>query len=245
MADYFLHVDLLVEEKNAATFEAMVEKLVRNQVEAQTGAFYAADWQLELALKATTPFEFAPPPRPVSEVRVKDARLGSSLCRRYVNLWQVPDPPDVAKVMQQLADDSVYSGINAMVVREIQNLVLAVQSVQEVRGSAKGLPLDARFMQLRKQFLTKDLGPYLFTAGALIPTIESKGYKTFGHYQNVTGHLNTIIELWQLPAAGTALSWKELADGALPGVQQMFAELQELPQAEWHDSFQPYINLRA
>jgi hypothetical protein len=242
MADYFLHVDILVEEKNARTFEGMVERLVRKQVESRSGAFYAARWQLELALKAVRPFEFEPSERSGSEVRVLDRRLEDKLCRRYVNLWNVPDPPDVAEVMQQLADDSIYSGINAIVVREIQNLVLAIQYVPDIKQS-KGLPLDSKFVQVRRQFATPALGPYLFNGGALIPTIESKGWKSFGQYQNVTGHLNTVLELWRLPPPGGPQSLKDVMKGTPPGIQQMYAELEALPLAEWQDVLQPYIKL--
>src|SRR5690606_26799976 len=125
MSDYFLYVDILVEDRQSAMFEERVARLIRKQAE-KRDAFSSYGWDFKLGLKASQPFEYKPPQRLNSSTRVKDERLENALCRRCVNVWNVPDPPDVALVMQQLADDSEYAEINDMVVREIQNLVLNI-----------------------------------------------------------------------------------------------------------------------
>lgn len=235
MADYYLQDDLLVEERNHGEFEDLVGNFLTG------GGFSKYGWRLILALRTAHPLEHESLETRYREryrgkpVTVRDSRstnAASARVYRYVHLWDVPDPPDIANVMQQSADDSRYTRINRLVRREIQNQMLRVDWL-----STPTLSNAARrdFLFVTKHFRSRDLGPYLFNMGALIPALEHRGgWHSLGHFQNVTGPLNTLSEYWQVPPEGTEPGAMEAVLDALPEVvrEEIVDPVKNAPLAE-------------
>jgi hypothetical protein len=198
MAEYFLHVELIVPANNVKPFEEkMKEFLNRNPAAFK---FLDDDFNIDLvmALKTTESFRFNGYERYQSvkgQFESRGHREGGQDVYRYVHLWRLAGVKelDIARVMSRSADDLLYNEIDALILRETQNLVLRVQWLagQPTMDGGK------RFVRVLRQFQSKDLGTYLFKVGALFPILEQKGYRTLGHFQNVTGELNTVVEFWQ------------------------------------------------
>lgn len=205
MANYFLHVDLIVSEKNASVFEEKVDKFLFE------GGFGRLDPTLRsefvLALKSGS-FKYTgyeTYEAPSEGVERRDSRIveppskggkGVSVVR-YVHLWRLPSS-DLAPAMSKSADDKTYVELDDLVVREIQNLVVPVP-----RFGTFAQPSGARFLRVSKKLASGDLGAYLFKSGALTTALEEQGWHLLHQLQNVTGPLNTITEFWQVPEKST------------------------------------------
>jgi hypothetical protein len=242
MPEYFLHDDIYIEDgEPAAEFERLVTASSKPGGLFDT-LFQSFKWKLKLALKSTKPLQYLTRKERGSEICCRETRLekDDGLFRRYLHVWDVPDPPDAAGLMQQLADSSEYSAINALVFEEIQNLVLNVQP-----AANDSFELNDDFLVIRKQLSSATLGTHLFNADLLLPVMESKQWRNFGRFQSITGYLNSVIEIWHLPKAHIGLSLNHLKaslelppQSALAGV---FRDFEESSRAEWQDSMQAYI----
>lgn len=248
MADYYLHLEALIEEGKTGEFEPQMTDLCRTVT-----SFADEGWKFILALKSDKPVEHQTPEQFGSRMRAKDARCESTSFRRYVHIWDVPDPPDVAKVMQLLADNTAYGKINALVVREIQNLLLNVST--PAGSKAAKVKVGDRVVEFQRQIPVASLGEYLFTTGIVTPVLEELGWLSFGCFQSITGRLNTVTELWRLAddvdAAGIAaedrqptfLRSKRTAEffDAHPGLKALLDQLESLPNAKWLDEMKVYV----
>jgi hypothetical protein len=198
MADYFLHVDLTVPQENAEAYEDAAKKFLAT---APKGGFKRLDdkfdYELVLGLKSAYPLTFTGGSRFECKDRQYTNRRfqQASPAFHFVNLWHLRDLDDLdlADVMTKSSDDPLYIAIDSLVAFSIQDLVLRVQWL----ATAPKLGEGKRFVRVRRQFNSKDLGTYLFNIGAFIPTLEQNDWHSLGFYQNVTGPLNMVTELWQ------------------------------------------------
>jgi hypothetical protein len=200
-------VDLIVPEAQAKEFEQKVGEFLNRGADQGRGAFKyydeKFDYLLVLALKTPEPFIYEGNERKLAtkHVEIRDRRLRYAEqdvpvpMHRYVHLWHVPDVEDLdfANVMRRSADDPLYVEIDKRVTREIQNFVARVQWLRQVPEDANG----KRYVRVTRQFTAADLGTYLFKVGALFPALRNSGWHPIGHYQNITGPLNTVTEFWQ------------------------------------------------
>jgi hypothetical protein len=248
MADYYLHLEALIEEENTKQFEPLMTDLCET-----VSSFAEEGWKFILALKSEQHIELQTAECFGSRIRTKDARCKSNKFRRYVHIWDVPDPPDVAKVMQLLADNTAYGKINALVVREIQNLLLNVST--PAASKAAKVKVGDRVIELQRQISVANLGEYLFTAGILAPVLEELGWLSFGRFQSITGRLNTVTELWRVADDAVQLGQgaedkqplfmlsKRTAEfmNAQQGLKEMLFNLEKLPDATWQDKMKVYM----
>jgi hypothetical protein len=160
--------------------------------------------------------------------------------RRYVHVWDVPDPPDVAALMEQLADSSEYAKVSALVLQESQNLVLNGIRTDTTIG------YDDTVIMFRRQLLQKDLGSFLFTSDLVLPQIQNKKWRSLGRFQAVTGYLNSVTEFWVVENGGVPDFEKLIKSLELTPehvLSKPFGALASLPQAEWRDEMTQYVKL--
>jgi hypothetical protein len=243
MMNYFLQVELIVDVKNATAFEENVKKFL------DRGAFrfFGDEFGIDLAMALKTPaaFQYSGYERYQSvkgQFEAQDRRHPLEAFR-YIHLWQLNalSELDIARVMSRCADDLLYTKIDELVARESQELVSRVQWLAGVPDMTTG----KRFIRVMRQFISRDLGTYLFKVGALFPLLEQKGFLTLGHFQNVTGPLNTVTEFWQTAHDDHKL---ESMNAALSSTDAAFKKylvdgLDQLFQAEIRESFSraPYF----
>ena len=103
-SDYFLHVDILVDEDDVKKYEATVEDAIR-VLEDATGSLFQKKgvWQLRHALKSDKMIRYD---SPESWEGVKTDPINAGLkpgtwYQRYVHVWDVLDP-DIAAVMKRI-----------------------------------------------------------------------------------------------------------------------------------------------
>lgn len=195
MIEYALHDDILVAESDAKEFETLVREFI------EAGSFERLDRDynatLITALRTPEPFLYAGHRRPHNFAAVRDNRIGErTAVYRYVNVHTIPalQELDIAGIMARCADDALYTRINALVVRELQNFVTRVKAPMDRQIPVAG----RRYCRAIRQFTSKNLGAYLFGLGACLPTLDEQGWRSLGTYQNVTGPLNTLTELWEV-----------------------------------------------
>jgi len=249
MAEYFLHVELIVPQANVATFEAKVKEFLDRGKTAgfersKPFKFFDPSFDIELVMALKTPdaFQFSGYESFQSvkgQFEMFDHRKGMESVFRYVHLWRLNSLSqlDIARVMTRSADDVLYAEIDSQVVRETQNLVLRVQflSGQPTMDAGKG-----RFVRAVRHFRSSDLGKYLFKVGMLFPLLAKKHYRTLGHFQNVTSELNTVTEFWQVPddeKLGTML--QVFNDVAPKFKEQVVSDYLNLVQAEVRELYVP------
>ncbi len=251
MAEYFLHVELIVPETNVEAFETRLKEFLardvpRAQKEGEKGItpfkFFDPTFDIELvmALKTADAFKFSGYESYQSvkgQFQMFDRRKGLERAYRYVHLWRLNSLSelDIARIMTRSADDVLYAEIDAQVLRETQNLVLRVQWLdgQPTMDGIKG-----RFVRVVRHFRSRDLGTYLFKVGALFPLLAQKNYRTLGHFQNVTSELNTVTEFWQTPDDEKLETMLQVFNNVSPQFkQQIVDDFQKLCQAEVRESF--------
>jgi hypothetical protein len=245
MIEYYLHVDLIVPASKAREYETLTEKFLK------WGGFRrlepSFDNELVLALKTPEAFKYAghePYQSAQGQYEQRDRRPSlDEPVFRYVNLWRVRDLADLdlAQVMTRCADDDLYTDIDALVAREVQNYVVRTRWLEQ----PSAVPTDAtHYVRVIRQFDSKDLGAYLFKAGALLPFLARHDWYASGHFQNITGRLNTVIEFWRTKnnnherrTMDSVLADIEGTAGPAPSIQTMLiAPFRELPQTEVRES---------
>ncbi len=195
MIEYSLHDDILVSERNAKHFENKVSQFIREGSFRRICPSYSA--RLSIALKSLKPFEYEGHRRAQHFAKVREERIDPhEKVYRYVNLHIVPSLQelDLAEIMTRCADDQLYTEINGLVVREIQNFVTRAKMHQAHQTPSHG----RRYCRAIRQYTPKNLGAYLFGLGAYLPTLAEEGWRSLGVFQNITGPLNTITEFWEL-----------------------------------------------
>jgi hypothetical protein len=243
MPDYFLSDDIYVEAgPKAKKFEKLIKRATTRGGIFQD-LFAPFKWELKLALKGTKPLRYNPPKVTGSEKYTLDVRSDKRngvRCERYLHIWNVPDPPDVAGVMQQLADSRDYSDINDLVFEEVQNQVLNVELATDDRFALKDT-----FVVVRQQLSTAYLGTHLYNANILQPLMEAKGWRNFGRFQSITGYLNSIMQIWQVPAAQGSQDHaaKALALPSKTALGEVAAQFDSTARAEWRDTMKAYVAL--
>lgn len=229
---YYLHVDVIVAEQNATSFEQAMDQFVREGAFLRFGQQH--DIELVVALKSENPFPY----RKFQgfQSHVVSLESGKPLpSYRYVHLWYIPDQDDldIAALMRRSPDDDLYVRINSLVERETQNLVWRVGWLS---GPPQIVPSAGdRFVRVMRSFRSRNLSEYLFKAGALIPLLELRNWHSLGHYQNVTGPLNTVTELWQTKnGTEERASMREALQQPSATFEKTFVNpyLDELPMAE-------------
>jgi hypothetical protein len=245
MANYFLHVDLIVRAADESKFEGKVAEFMARGGFGHLGPELRSEFVL--ALKTKNPFNYTGYEgyeAPEGAFEKRDRRIeqtgektGYLSALRYVHLWRIPSP-DLVPAMSRSADDKLYTALDAFVVREIQNLVVPVP-----RFGATRPPKGTRFIRATRKFASKDLGSYLFKSGALVSALEAKEWYLLGQYQNVTGPLNTVTEFWQVPsdhthtAAAITSALGDLGPNLTKSLLGGQAGLEALLQAEVRESF--------
>lgn len=238
MAEYFLHVELIVEVGNYNKFEQkMHEFLTRGE----RGGFKEIDptigIDLVLAVRTPASFVYTGYTRYQSATDKFEARddRGNAQVYRYIHLWRLQSDKefDIAQAMARSADDELYGEIDALVLRETQNLVLRVQWLagQPAMGDGR------HFTRVVREFTTKNLGTYLFKVGALFPILESRGYKTLGTFQNVTGALGVVVEFWQSANDDLKGAARALEDAPAGFKEKLVEPTVKLAEAEVRESF--------
>jgi hypothetical protein len=261
---YFLHVDLLVPESNQKEFENAVSLFQKED------SFHRVDpsntWKLVFGLR--TPDHFTTPLLdPVEDKhlkgiqkrpgRIRDvlrkAHEGSRQVFRYIHLWSIPDSEElnVAELMNACADDFLYMKIDALVAREIQNLVVQME-FPGVDVDIKNVPEPGKgeFVRVIRQFRTKDLGTYVYNVPALLPALAAAKWTTFGHYESATGLLNRFTEFWHTPDGGEESHHRESMAAAfkhakpdtyLQKAKEIWNEVDALDPAEKRERLVRYI----
>lgn len=244
MKEYYLHVDLIVPASNEKEFEETVSEFLRRDGFRRLNPEF--DNELVLALKTPKPFVSSGYERFQSaDSYQRDSRHEKKQqVFRYVNLWSVPDlnDLDLAQMMSRAADDELYTRLNSLVARELQNYVIRVQWL-----SGRPAVATNRVIRVTRQFTTENLGIYLFKIGALFPLLEENGWVTLGHYQNVTGPLNTVTEFWQTKdGVPDPASMNEVFLKLDPRLQaKLTSDFWTLPVAEVRESLVPAPYLKA
>ncbi len=209
MSEYFLQVDLLVRNQDCVEFEKRMEAFMKPHSDDpwQRGGFDRIDPKstktLVLALKGTEPTLCRYHKERVGhDVRSQDSRASQNPAEgdhcRYVHVWRIGSAKDLdlARIMMLCADDDEYRALDALVVRETQNFTFRVPWLSDLPELEAEPRL--KLFRLTRQLATKELGAYLFSLGALIPTLElGRGPRSMGFFQTVTGQLNTVVEFWQ------------------------------------------------
>lgn len=245
MTDYYLMAEVFVERRLKTRFENAMHTFLK------LGGFREIDPRFQhllvLGVRSPTHFDFVPHgrfqgPKGTFSARDRDGAQGKS-AYRYLHLWNIPRlrDLDLATVMEQCADYKPYMTIDGFVAEEVQNVVY------RVRWFSTTEPVidltNPNFVRVTRQFLSKDLGNYLFNVAALFPAAEAAGWKIVGHFQNVTGTLNTVTELWQPPTKlAAAYKLGILADAFSlkldPAARKLFIEpYKNLPRLDIRDSF--------
>ena len=238
-SDYYLHVDLVVPEKDSAQYEDLIRRFVKE------GSFRRIDPTcddkiLVLALKAASAIPFSghlpPPGAPYQRSEASDQKVV-----RYVNLWRVPNLNnlDLARLMRLSGDDSLYMEIDSLVIEERQNFVVrAGWDYAAPSGSD-----SQNYVRSIKRFASADLGEFFFKAGALFPILKDNGWYPLGHFQSVTGTLNTVVEFWQTPTHSSAMSdWPSFFASAPEMFKTEFlGPYNELALSDYQEVFHPYL----
>jgi len=204
LTNQFLQVELIVHQDDQPEFERRVKEFLDND------GFDRFDEDsnkhLVLALRTPEPIVYSGYLRRQSSVlqrkdefvtRGKQVPDSEPCFFRYVHLWrlgQITDL-DLARLMRLSADDKEYRAIDNLVVRETQDVVFRVpwlSDLPEISGEGR-----LNLVRITRQLSPRELGTYLFSLGALIPTLERDGYHTMGLFQNITGLLNTVTEYWK------------------------------------------------
>jgi hypothetical protein len=246
MADYHLHVELLVAERDAEEFERRVRD------PRLTALFAPFEWELLLGLRGTKPYPFSWSGTSGSK-ELSGAPRKPISCRRFVNIWDIRDAVNVAELMQQLTDSDLYEGINALVVREVQNLVVPIRPTLATVAAGDVL------VEVQRRFLVPNLGRYIFQSGITVPILGDLGWGQGGCYQAVTGHLNSITEVWRAPrdfkprrdwTAGEGAHRPSFFSRLRPekgprqrrdGIDELFEKVDGLATEEWCDLMTVYV----
>lgn len=215
MSDYFLHVELLIKEGDEDDFEQAVRTFNDNKGFARLDPDKDNRKHLKFALRSTRTFNyqgFEVYPASVDGFRADERATKRSLRdpvpdklseqvthRRYVHVWDIEGQKqlDLARLMKFCADDNIYLDVDSLVVRETQNFVTQVPWLV-TNDTLASLQDGTKVVRVMRQLATRDLGDFLFNFGGFLPTLQATGLKLLGFYQNVTGTLNTISELWMM-----------------------------------------------
>lgn len=247
LAEYFLHVELLVTEDNSAKFESLVHDFVRQ------GSFKrftpTADLRLALGLRTAKPFVYTSNP---GSGMGKDQFVDSDPLRgqsvvKYVNLWQVQslEGLDLAPIMTASADDSLYIAIDSRVASETQEFVVRMRWPLDPPGTH--ILGSNGFLRVTRHFYTsKDLAFYAYNIPVVRRLQERTGIQNVGYFQSTTGTLETISEFWQVPPDATSVSAATLDysakyAGASKEQLDLVAQLQRLRQDERHELYRSYL----
>jgi|HubBroStandDraft_1064217.scaffolds.fasta_scaffold11479_2 hypothetical protein len=207
---YFLHVDIIVPEGNRDAFQKQMANFLR--LDGFRRLDPANQWSLVLALRTPDPFAtqlleavggahedgIEKQGGRVRDVLERGNKGTSRQVYRYVHLWNIPDTNDlnVAAIMNACADDPVYMALDALVAREIQDLVVQIEWPSADVATNAPTPGNGEFVRVRRQFKSKDLGAYVYNVPSLLPALARAGWTSFGHYESATGLLNTFTEFW-------------------------------------------------
>lgn len=221
ITEYVLHAEIVVPLHRAQRFEALVGEFLDKGAFARLDPEF--DAQLLFGLRTPEPFDFAG----------NETLAGSSVClrsdsrlskdkqaHRYTHVFTVPDlqDMDLARIMVRSADDHLYTEINRLTVQEVQNFRTRVRL-----DRAPNLPRERKqIFYVERQFASKNLGAYIFGIGACFPALEDEGWKNLGIYQAVTGELNTLTELWEMPDNSPAHDVLEVLEQKYPRLFQAF-----------------------
>ncbi len=240
MPEYYLHVELIVRAENRDVFETAMGEFL------EAGAFSRFDdddvkfgMKMVLALRTEESFEYSAYSKFQSvkgQFETKDSR-GPFQAYRYVHLWRLNNATDldIAKIMTRSADDDLYNEVDRLVAIESQNVVSRVQFL----AGQPAMPVGKKFLRVQRQFKSGGLGAYLFKVGALFPTLSEGGFQTLGHFQNVTGAINTVVEFWDTnPDHSEKLDdmLKALANVPKGFTDRIVSGFRDLPQAETRES---------
>jgi hypothetical protein len=248
-ADYYLQVDLIVTEENAPRFEELVKQFVYK------GSFKrfvpTADWRLALGLKTPKTYVYggdASPPSTSTTQFVETDPLRGQRVFKYLNLWKIltREALDMAPIMVASADDSLYIAIDSLVAVETQNLVGKMHWPGEPASGTHILDSNNFARVTRRFFTSRDLAKYAYNIPVVRPVQERAGLRNLGYFQNATGTLSTITELWQTTASGATLGAAALSPGAKledsnPARLALIGELQRLSQRERLETFRSYL----
>lgn len=196
MIEYALHDDILVAEENVDQFEKKVAQFFEQRSFRRLDPQYNA--KLVGAWRSREPFEYQGYRRFPSLAHPHEKRIDKGKrVYRYVNIHRIAAIKnfDLASIMTRSADDQLYTEINELVVREMQNFVTRVKIQRETQQVAP----QKHYCRAIRHFSPKNLGTYIFGLGAYLPTLAEQGRKSLGIYLNITGPLNTVIEFWEVP----------------------------------------------
>lgn len=214
LAEYHLHVDILVPKDDADTFEQLAKKFLAPPRNGFQHLDPDCNNELLLALRGRA-FEYPHAherrlsPTPSATNEYYEVHKGEKPAKheplvRFVQLWRVPDlrDLDIRHMMLLCADDPLYRSIDSLVVSEIQNYAVRVRLRAPFIPPKDG---TGHYIRVIKRFEAAKAGQYLGSLGALLPALERKGWYNVGVFQLVTGPLNTIIEFWQAPRRSARL----------------------------------------
>ncbi len=259
MSDNFLQVELIVHRDNQRQFEEKVAHFLEPDDEGRVG-FGRIDpnsiKELVLGLRSKEPIAYAGYwGRQSSVLACRDDAIPQSNGRkdyfRYVHVWRTDsfDKFDLARLMTLSSESDEYRAIDKLVARETQNFVFRVPWLISLD------PLDVtelNVVRVTRELTTAELGSYLFSLGALIPTLDAKGFQTLGYFQNVTGLLNAVTEYWHTNQSDTRIL-EDLTKSPAEIVESLF-ESGRAPAALKRDSerrsvyvaeqFVSYLDLR-
>jgi hypothetical protein len=276
MTEYFLQVDLIVHKDDHKDFEAKVQTFMDKGGFGQIDLLFKKELVFALRTRAAIAYggynhyqSYVPPDDvregPAPRRFRRDDRLSgrsASLVKqstpaedlqdhfRYVNVWRIDDLKelDLARLMTLCSDDQPYRKINELVVREVQNFVLRVPWLTSLPELAASKRMNV--VRVTRQLTTRELGTYLFSLGALLPTFDSLGFRTLGYFQNVTGPLNTVTEFWETEGEGLEtilrLSPAELSQLATKGgrgLDEVVKAHQNQPETYVYELLESYLTL--
>jgi hypothetical protein len=251
-SENFLHVDLIVAEGHARTFELAMGLFLYKGGFGQIKD--GADEKPFLSLKSTKTFPYRGYGRFPQTARPYDAKTddffhdnridANERVFRYVHLWDVPDLGsfDLPDMMQRCAENKYYLLVDSFVIREIQNFV---KRFGEPSGETSP-DATSRVVRVVRQFAAGNLGKYLFKLRSVMPMLEQKGWHQIVQLQNITGSVNGITEFYstrqgQSIAAGPASLYKLAANVTSPDLRDEMAErvefLETLPTSEVRETF--------
>jgi hypothetical protein len=227
-SDYFLMAELYVTEENHLEFEKQFREFM---VVGGFRRFSPADFSLVFGLRTPRAQRFessgfdtldADDPKSVPYVKTytgNDALIGRAVYR-YVHFWSMPslDVLNVAAVMNASAEDEQYSKLDALVGRETQEFMVRVRWPWD--SPSLPMPPDSGdIIRVVSHFTSSGVNNYLYNGvPATLPILNEYGWTDLGFYQQATGLLDTVVELWHSSSNGGAAHDIASMDRAFPSL---------------------------
>ncbi len=218
--EYYLNVDFAVAE--SGKFEELMGVLLK-----PGGVFARSGWSLVLALRSLRPYRLR------SDEVVNDAEVvdgdrtrtpnyesydkqllagmdpKTATYTRYVHLWRLPRPFAIAEVMRSLGEDDDYIKLDALVEREVQELLFSFPAQQLPSLPTKPPESDGSvYVYARREFPSLAISQYLsasVVSSIALRTKENEPWQALGFLRTATGNLNYITEFWKTSVKAEAI----------------------------------------